>query len=104
MTAASPGALAASGAQLEAGVLFNQFHEATAQDVAVLGKTAAAQLGISSLVNEPAIFIGGQPFTVVGILCRRPAAAAAQSGRDGTREHRTAAVGPSRRRTTRRRC
>ena len=30
--------------------------------------TAAPQLGISSLANEPAIFIGGQPFTVVGIL------------------------------------
>ncbi len=68
VTAASPGALAASGAQLSAGVLFNQFHEDSAQEVAVLGKTAAAQLGISSLVNEPAIFIGGQPFTVVGIL------------------------------------
>lgn len=72
VTAASPGALAASGAKLEAGVLFNQFHEETAQDVAVLGKTAAAQLGISSLVNEPAIFIGGQPFTVIGILSDDP--------------------------------
>jgi putative ABC transport system permease protein len=72
VTAASPGALVASGAQLAAGVLFNQFHEATAQDVAVLGRTAAAQLGITSLVNEPAIFIGGQPFTVVGILADDP--------------------------------
>jgi putative ABC transport system permease protein len=68
VTAASPGALVASGAQLASGVLFNQFHEASAQDVAVLSKTAAAQLGISSLVNQPAIFIGDQPFTVVGIL------------------------------------
>ncbi|HXB49513.1 MAG TPA: ABC transporter permease [Streptosporangiaceae bacterium] len=72
VSAASPGALTASGAQLAAGVLFNQFHEATAQDVAVLGKSAAAQLGISSLVNEPAIFIGGQPFTVIGILADDP--------------------------------
>jgi putative ABC transport system permease protein len=72
VTAASPGALAASGAQLTAGVLFNQFHEATAQNVAVLGKSAAAQLGISSLVNEPAVFIGGLPFTVVGILAGDP--------------------------------
>jgi putative ABC transport system permease protein len=72
VTAASPGALVASGAQLGGGVLFNQFHEATAQNVAVLGKSAAAQLGISSLVNEPAIFIGGQPFTVVGILSGDP--------------------------------
>lgn len=72
ITAASPGALVASGAQLASGVLFNQFHEATAQDVAVLGKSAAAQLGITSLVNQPAIFIGGQPFTVVGILASDP--------------------------------
>jgi putative ABC transport system permease protein len=72
VTAASPGALVASGAQLGGGVLFNQFHEATAQNVAVLGKSAAAQLGIASLVNEPAIFIGGQPFTVIGILSGDP--------------------------------
>ena len=72
ITAASPGALVASGAQLATGVLFNQFHESAAQDVAVLGKSAAAQLGISSLVNQPAIFIGEQPFTVVGILAGDP--------------------------------
>jgi putative ABC transport system permease protein len=36
--------------------------------VAVLGATAASQLGISNLASEPAIFIDGQPFTVVGIL------------------------------------
>ena len=72
VTAASPGALVASGAQLSTGVLFNQFFEDKAQDVAVLGRTAAAQLGISTLVNEPAIFIGSQPFTVVGILANDP--------------------------------
>lgn len=68
VTAASPGALAASGATVRAGVLFNQFHESTAQPVAILGQTAASQLGISSLENQPAIFIAGQPFTVIGIL------------------------------------
>jgi putative ABC transport system permease protein len=68
VTAASPGALVASGAKILAGVLFNQFHEATAQNVVVLGRTAATQLDISNLVNQPAIFIDGQPFTVIGIL------------------------------------
>jgi putative ABC transport system permease protein len=68
VTAASPGALTASGATVRTGVLFNQFHENSAQQVAVLGQTAAAQLGIASLVNQPAIFIAGQPFTVIGIL------------------------------------
>jgi putative ABC transport system permease protein len=72
VTAASPGALAASGATISAGVLFNQFHENTAQNVAVLGQSAATQLGISSLASQPAIFIAGQPFTVVGILASDP--------------------------------
>jgi putative ABC transport system permease protein len=72
VTAASPGALAASGAKLAAGVLFNQFHEDRAQDVAVIGQTAASQLHISNLASQPAIFIGGQPFTVIGILASDP--------------------------------
>jgi putative ABC transport system permease protein len=68
VTAATPGALRASGAKVSAGVLFNQFHEAHDQPVAVLGSTAASQLGISNLASQPAIFIQGQPFTVIGIL------------------------------------
>ena len=66
--AATPGALAAAGTSLESGVLFSQFAEHARQNVAVLGSTTAAQLGITSLQNQPAIFIDGQPFTVVGIL------------------------------------
>jgi putative ABC transport system permease protein len=66
--AATPGALAASGATLASGVLFNQFHQDRAQNVAVIGQAAAAQLGITSLTDQPAIFIQGQPFTVVGII------------------------------------
>ena len=70
--AATPGALQASGAKLAAGVLFNEFHQARAQNVAVVSQTAAAQLGISSLQNQPAIFVEGQPFTVIGILASDP--------------------------------
>jgi putative ABC transport system permease protein len=66
--AASPGALQASGASLAEGVLFNRFHESRAQDVAVISAAVAAQLGISSLANQPAIFIQDQPFTVIGVL------------------------------------
>lgn len=66
--AATPGALAASGAVVQTGVLYNQFHQANAQNVAVLGAVAAARLGITGLENQPAIFIAGQPFTVVGII------------------------------------
>jgi len=68
VTAASPGLLAAAGAKLVSGTLFNRFHETHAQNVAVLGASAAAGLGITSLEGQPAIFINGQPFTVVGII------------------------------------
>src|SRR6266571_5335958 len=72
VTAATPGALTASGVQLASGVLFNQFHQAHAQNVALLSSATAASLGISSLQQQPAIFIGGQPFTVIGIIASDP--------------------------------
>ncbi len=68
VTAATPGLLTASGARLQSGVLFNQFQQRDRQQVAVLGSLAARELGIAGLQNQPAIFIGGQPFTVIGIL------------------------------------
>jgi putative ABC transport system permease protein len=54
--------------ELASGEFFNGFHEPDAQHVAVLGASAAASLGITNLADEPAIFIGGQPFTVIGII------------------------------------
>jgi putative ABC transport system permease protein len=68
VTAGSPGLLAAAGVKLISGTLFNQFHETHAQNVAVIGESAAASLGITSLQSQPAIFIDGQPFTVIGII------------------------------------
>jgi putative ABC transport system permease protein len=68
VTAATPGLLAAAGVKLAAGTLFNQFHERSAQDVALIGASAAASLGLASLQTQPAIYIGGQPFTVIGII------------------------------------
>jgi putative ABC transport system permease protein len=68
VTAATPGLLAAAGARLASGVVFNQFHESTAQNVAIIGQTAANTLGITNLASQPAIFINGQPFTVIGIV------------------------------------
>jgi putative ABC transport system permease protein len=68
VTAATPGLLAAASTRLASGVLFNQFHESTAQNVAILGETAANALGITNLANQPAVFIDGQPFTVIGIV------------------------------------
>jgi len=68
VTAASPGLLAAAGVKLRTGTLFSQFHETRAQNVAVIGSSAAASLGVTSLQGQPAIFIDGQPFTVIGIV------------------------------------
>ena len=65
---ATPGTLAASGAVVHPGALYNQFHQSHAQNVAVIGAVAAARLGIAGLENQPAIFIAGQPFTVVGVI------------------------------------
>jgi putative ABC transport system permease protein len=42
------------------------------QQVALLGATAARQLGISGVGESPVIFIGQTPFTVVGIVRRAP--------------------------------
>ncbi|MGN6175002.1 MAG: ABC transporter permease [Streptosporangiaceae bacterium] len=68
VTAASPGLLAAAGVKLAAGTLFNQFHETHAQNVAVIGESAAAGLGITSLESQPAIFSDGPPCSVFGFI------------------------------------
>jgi putative ABC transport system permease protein len=68
VTAATPGLLTAAGAKLASGAFFNTFHEANAQNVALVGQSVAASLGISDLSSQPAIFIDGQPFTVIGIV------------------------------------
>lgn len=66
--AASPGLFPAMGATLSAGAFFNGFHQATAQQVCVLGAALARQLGIAQLYGQPALFINGIAFTVVGIM------------------------------------
>ena len=66
--AASPGYLQAVDPTLRAGVLYNGFHDARRMRVAVLGKAAAAQLGITGLGAQPAVFVDGVAYTVVGIL------------------------------------
>ncbi|HEU5357142.1 MAG TPA: ABC transporter permease [Actinocrinis sp.] len=66
--AASPGALAAIGPVYSQGLGFNAFHTARKEHVAVLGAAAASRLGITRLDAEPAVFIDGAPYTVVGII------------------------------------
>ncbi|GAA1990092.1 ABC transporter permease [Catenulispora subtropica] len=66
--AADPGALAAMHPTLTAGTLYNAFHEGRQERVAVLGAAAASRLGITRLDAEPAVFVDGTAYTVVGII------------------------------------
>lgn len=66
--AASPGALAAMQPTLQSGVLFNAFHQSRGERVCVLGTPAAHALGITRIDNQPAVFVNGSAYTVVGII------------------------------------
>ncbi|MFD7539236.1 ABC transporter permease [Streptomyces sp. NPDC059819] len=68
LTAASPGALRAARPHFSQGRAFDSYHSTSKQNVAVLGSAAAARLGITTLQNQPAIFIGTTPFTVIGVF------------------------------------
>jgi putative ABC transport system permease protein len=70
--AVTPGLLSAAGAALSSGVLLNAFYQSHRQPVALLGAAAAAQLGVSALSPPPVIFIGGNSYTVIGILSSTP--------------------------------
>lgn len=66
--AADPGLLTAAGTEVGAGRVFDDFHAGRSERAAVLGMAAATRLGIAELAYQPAIYIAGVPFTVVGII------------------------------------
>lgn len=66
--AASPGLLDAVKGELRTGRWFDAGHESRADDVVVLGRGAASQLGIYRVDQQPVVFIGDEPFVVMGIL------------------------------------
>ncbi|MDX6742017.1 ABC transporter permease [Actinocorallia sp. A-T 12471] len=68
VTAATPGYLAAVHAGFRAGRPFDSWHDTHAAHVAVLGRAAAARLGVTRVEDQPAIFIGDVAFTVIGII------------------------------------
>jgi putative ABC transport system permease protein len=51
-----------------AGRFFDDGHIRRRDRVAVLGQQAAQLLGVTRIDNQPAVFVGGVPFTVIGIL------------------------------------
>lgn len=68
VVAISPGALRAARAEVATGVLFDPFHYERAERVVVLGRAAAAALGITRVDHQPAVFLGDVGYTVVGIV------------------------------------
>ncbi|WP_460649625.1 ABC transporter permease [Kribbella endophytica] len=66
--AGSAGLFDAVRAQLRTGRFFDVGHDNRADKVVVLGKHAAEKLGINRVDSQPAVFIGDQAYTVIGIL------------------------------------
>jgi ABC-type antimicrobial peptide transport system permease subunit len=68
MKAASPGMFRAVHAQLSTGRFFDAGHSQRADRVLVLGKNTARRLGIGSVDEQPAVFVGDRLYTVIGVL------------------------------------
>jgi putative ABC transport system permease protein len=68
--AASPGFLAAAGAQVSQGRTFDAWDQAHRAQVCVAGAAAAAAMGISDLRRQPTIYIDDVPCVVIGIVGR----------------------------------
>lgn len=66
--AATPGAILAARPVVATGIIYNQFHQDRAEHVAVLGRVAADQLGITRVDNQPAVFIDDTAYTITGII------------------------------------
>ncbi|MEU9128091.1 ABC transporter permease [Kitasatospora sp. NPDC048540] len=65
--AATPGAVAAIGPTLASGVTLDRYVEQARLPVVLLSEAAAGRLGVTRLDAQPAVFIDGLPYTVVGV-------------------------------------
>ncbi|MEX1106761.1 MAG: ABC transporter permease, partial [Ilumatobacteraceae bacterium] len=66
--AASPGALRAALPTLATGRLYDNWHQQRAEHVAVIGRVAADQLGITSIDRQPVVFLDDTPYVIAGII------------------------------------
>lgn len=66
--AATPGAVRATRPVLAAGRLLDPWYEARQERVALVGRAAAAQLGLTRIDSLPVVFLGDTPYTVIGII------------------------------------
>jgi putative ABC transport system permease protein len=69
LLAASPGAVQAMGLKLVAGSPLSAYENDTRQHVAIIDTSTASALGISParLASDPAVFVNGIAYTVVGV-------------------------------------
>ncbi|MCL2453960.1 MAG: ABC transporter permease [Micrococcales bacterium] len=66
--ATSPHLLEAVGGTLSQGRFFDSGHDERADRVVVLGVDAAARLGVTRVATLPSVFIGDEPYQVIGIM------------------------------------
>lgn len=66
--AASPGLFAAVKGEMRTGRWFDSGHDTRADDVVVLGPGAAERLSVYRVDQQPVVFIGDDPFVVMGII------------------------------------
>nr|WP_307852913.1 ABC transporter permease [Kitasatospora sp. RG8] len=67
LLAATPGAVAAMQPTLAAGTTLDAFAQRERLPVALLSSAAAKRLGVNRLDAQPAVFVDGLPFTVIGV-------------------------------------
>lgn len=72
VVAATPGLFEAVRGTIGSGRAWDAGFSQREDRVAVLGRAAADRLGITEVAHAPAIFIGDEPFTVIGILEQLP--------------------------------
>lgn len=65
---ASPGLLEAVKGEMRMGRWFDAGHEQRADDVVVLGPGVAERLGVFRVDQQPVVFLGDEPFVVMGVL------------------------------------
>jgi putative ABC transport system permease protein len=68
VVAATPGAIDASRPTLLTGRVYDLWHERHGERVAMLGRVAAKQLGITRVDNQPVVFLDDDAYVVVGII------------------------------------
>ncbi len=66
--AATPGGLNAALPTLRTGRLYDTWHQTRGEHVALLGRVAADQLGITRIDNQPVVFLGDTPYSIIGII------------------------------------